>query len=110
MLPKIFHNAYLYFHVDNIVAKANRSLGLVKCNLYPCSESTNTKLIQPLSQQTWSMPQPYGTFTGKARLTRLRQSNNTEPDLLKKIDRTSLVTEMLKLLSLHKLEDKRKVH
>ena len=56
------------------------------------------------------MPQLYGTFTGKARLTRLRQSNNTEPDLLKKIDRTSLVTEMLKLLSLHKLEDRRKVH
>ena len=36
----LFTNLRWNSHVENIVVKANKSLGFVRRNLYPCSEST----------------------------------------------------------------------
>ena len=50
-------------HVENIVVKANKSLGFVRRNLYPCSENTkhsaNVTIVRPNLEYTTAVWDPY---------------------------------------------------
>ena len=50
-------------HVNNIVAKANRSLGFVKRNLYPCNETTKrlayVTIVKPTLEYATAVWDPY---------------------------------------------------
>ena len=50
-------------HVNNIVAKANRSLGFVRRNLYPCTETTKRSayvtIVRPTLEYATAVWHPY---------------------------------------------------
>ena len=50
-------------HVNNIVAKANKSLGFVKRNLYPCTETTKrlayVTIVKPTLEYATAVWDPY---------------------------------------------------
>ena len=64
-------------HVNNIVAKANRSLSFVRRNLYPCTETTKRSAYVTIASPTLQ----YAIHTDKSRLMRLKQSSLVQQDL-----------------------------
>ena len=98
-------------HVDNIEAKATRSLGFVKRNLYPCSESIKqlayTTIVRPNLEYASAVWDPYR----QGQIDKIEAVQQCRARFIKKnYDRSSSVTEMLKSLDLDKLEDRPKVY
>ena len=86
-------------HVNNIVAKANRSLGCVKRNFYPCTETTKCSgyviIVRPTLEYATAVWDPY-------RQLRQEQIDSIEAvqwradrSIKRDCDRTSFVTEIL---------------
>ena len=93
-------------HVENIVVKANKSLGFVRRNLYPCSENTKLSayvtIVRPNLEHATAVWDPYrqeqidSIDAVRRRATRfIKRDYNS----------TSSVTEMLQPLDLDLLED-----
>ena len=63
-------------HMNNIVAKANRSLGFVKRNIYPCSETTKRSAYATIVRPTLE----YRRFHGRGRhlVGKAKNSNGLE--------------------------------
>ena len=98
-------------HVENIVVKANKSLGFVRRNLYPCSENTkhsaNVTIVKPNLEYTTAVWDPY----------RQEQIDSIEAVqwhaarfIKRDYNRTSSIAEMLQSLDLHLLEHRHKAH
>ena len=98
-------------HVENIVVKANKSLGFVRRNLYPCSENTkhsaNVTIVRPNLEYTTAVWDPY----------RQEQIDSIEAVqwhaarfIKRDYNRTSSIAEMLQSLDLHLLEHRHKAH
>ena len=99
-------------HVESIVVvKANKSLGFVRRNVYPCSENTKRSayvtIVRPNLVYAIAVWDPY----------RQEQIDSIEADqwhaarfIKRDYNRTSSVTEMLQSLDLDLLEDRGKAH
>ena len=73
-------------HVENIVVKANKSLGFVRHNLYPGSERTKRSAYITIVR-------PNVIHTNKNRLIQLKQSSGVQLDLSKET-----ITEVLTVI------------
>ena len=98
-------------HVNNIVAKANRSLGFVKRNLYPCTETTKRSayvtIVRPTLEYATAVWDPYR----QEQIDSIEAVQRRAAKFIKRdYNRTSSVTEMLKSLDLDRLEHRSKVH
>ena len=98
-------------HVDNIVVKANKSLGFVRRNLYPCSENTKRSayvtIVRPNLEYATAVWDPYR----QEQIDSIEAVQRRAARFIKRdYDRTSSVTEMLRSLNLDPLEERRKAH
>ena len=104
-------------YVDNILAKANRSLGFVNRNLYPRSESTRRSYNYCQTElgvccvELWELGVCLIGPLQARQIDKIEAVQRRGARFFKKdYERTSSVTEMSKSLNLDKLEDRRKVH
>ena len=104
-------------YVDNILAKANRSLGFVNRNLYPRSESTRRSYNYCQTElgvccvELWELGVCFIGPLQARQIDKIEAVQRRGARFFKKdYERTSSVTEMSKSLNLDKLEDRRKVH
>ena len=85
-------------HVENIVTKANKSLGFVRRNLYPCSENTKCSayvtIVRPSLEYATAVWNPYR----QEQIDSIEAVQRRKPDLSRDYNRTSSVTEMLQSL------------
>ena len=93
-------------HVENIVVKANKSLGFVRRNLYPCSENTKRSayvtIVRPNLEHATAVWDPYRQEQiDSIDAVRRRAARFIKRDY----NSTSSVTEMLQPLDLDLLED-----
>ena len=93
-------------HVENIVVKANKSLGFVRRNLYPCSENTKRSayvtIVRPNLEHATAVCDPYRQEQiDSIDAVRRRAARFIKRDY----NITSSVTEMLLSLDLDLLED-----
>ena len=82
-------------HVENIVVKANKSLGFVRRNLYPCSESTKrlayVTIIRPKLEYANAVWDPYR----QEQIASIEAVQRRAARFIKRdYNRTSSVTEM----------------
>ena len=98
-------------HVENIVVKANKALGFVRPNLYPCSERTKrlayVTIVRPNLEYATAVWDPYRQEQIDSVETVQRRAARF---IRRDYNRTSSVTEMLQSLDLDSLEDRRKAH
>ena len=97
--------------MENIVVKANKSLGFVRRNLYPCSESTKrlayVTIIRPKLEYATAVWDPYR----QEQIASIEAVQRRAARFIKRdYNRTSSVTEMVQSLDLDLLEDRRKAH
>ena len=91
--------------MNNIVAKANRSLGFVKPNLYPCTKtrkrSASVTIVRPTLEYATAVWDPYRQeHIDLIEAVQLRAARFIKRD----DNRISSVMEMLKSLDLDRLE------
>ena len=97
--------------MENIVVKANKSLGFVRRNLYPYSESTKrlayVTIIRPKLEYATAVWDPYR----QEQIASIEAVQRRAARFIKRdYNRTSSVTEMVQSLDLDLLEDRRKAH
>ena len=97
--------------MENIVVKANKSLGFVRRNLYPCSESTKrlayVTIIRPKLEYATAVWDPYR----QEQIASIEAVQRRAARFIKRdYNRTSSVTEMVQSLDLDLLEDRHKAH
>ncbi|KXJ28647.1 RNA-directed DNA polymerase from mobile element jockey [Exaiptasia diaphana] len=95
-------------HVNNIVAKANKSLGFVKRNLYSCTERTKrtayVSIVRPTLEYATAVWDPYR----QEQIDAIEAVQRRAARFIKNdYNRSSSVTEMLKCLDLDQLQDRR---
>ena len=95
----------------NIVVKANKSLGFVRRNLYPCSERTNRSayvtIVRPNLEFATAVWDPYR----QEQIDSIEAVQRRAARFIKgDYNWTSSVKEMLQSLDLDLLEDRRKAH
>ena len=93
------------------MVKANKSLGFVRRNLYPCSESTKrlayVTIIRPKLEYATAVWDPYR----QEQIASIEAVQRRAARFIKRdYNRTSSVTEMVQSLDLDLLEDRRKAH
>ena len=98
-------------HVENIVVKANKSLGFVRRNLYLSSENTKhsayVTIVRPNLDYATAVWNPYR----QEQIDSIEAVQRCAARFIKRdYNRTSSVTEMLQSVDLDLLEDKRKAH
>ena len=98
-------------HVENIVVKANKSLGFVRRNLCPCSENTKRSayvtIARPNLEYATAVWDPYR----QKQIDSIEAVQRRAARFIKReYNRTSSVTEMLQSLDFHLLENRRKAH
>ena len=98
-------------HVENTVVKANKSLGFVRRNLYPCSENTKrpayVTIVRPNFEYGTAVWDPYR----HKEIVSIEAVQRRAARFIKRDkNRTSSVTEMLQSLDLDLLENRRKAH
>ena len=97
--------------MNNIVAKATRSLGFVKRNLCPCTETTKRSayvtVVRPTLEYATAVWDPYR----QEQIDSIEAVQRHAARFIKRdYNRTSSVAEMLKSLDFDRLEHRRKVH
>ena len=98
-------------HVKNIVAKANKSLGFVSRNLYPCSEnakrSAYVTIVIPNLEYATAVWDPYR----QEEIDSIEAVQRRAARCIKRdYNRTSSAREMLQSSDLDPLEDRHKAH